>query len=143
MKHNHISTHVIEGVAYEVYGEHEMYPLRNEDGSKVKKGYDYYDIFTQAYQKAEDEVEPRPDLVCLNEGQPFKTPPTETEIRDYLDIPKSTTDTLIDLWAACKQVITNKDSRYSEIKAEFLTRFEELSEEEREIVTSSIEALGV
>lgn len=78
MNNNLVGTHVIEGIAYEVRGEKYMFPEVDEDGMVIRRDgrYDYYDIYTYGTTLN--------CLTCVNEGQPFKTIPTEKELRKFL-----------------------------------------------------------
>jgi len=73
-----VGTYVMHGVAYEIHGEFEMYPELNEAGVRVNRGYDFYDIYTYGHTLK--------CLTCLNEGQPFKTIPTEDVVRKFLGL---------------------------------------------------------
>ena len=72
-----VGTYVIGDMAYEIHGEREMQPLVDENGIRVNKKYDYYDIYTTGRGLTY--------LVCVNEGHPFKELPTEAEVEAYLE----------------------------------------------------------
>lgn len=72
-----VGTYVIKDVAVEVHGDFEMFPIKDEDGKKVNTGYDFYDIYSMGGKLD--------CLVCLNEGHPFTSMPTQKEVEDYLE----------------------------------------------------------
>ncbi len=73
-----VGTHVIDGIAYEIHGDIYSYPEVDEDGNVIRRDgiYDYYDIYTYGMGLK--------CLTCVNEGRPFKSIPTEKELRDFL-----------------------------------------------------------
>jgi len=72
-----IKSYVIEGEEYNVYGEHEMFPDKDENGLRTNTGYDFYDVYVE-----DKEMECQN---CINEGAPFFEVPTEKELKEFLD----------------------------------------------------------
>jgi hypothetical protein len=74
-----VAAYTIDEVEYEIYGDVEMFPAKDEKGNVLRDSrFDHYDIYVYS-----DTLK---CLNCITENKSFKTIPTEKELRNYLDI---------------------------------------------------------
>lgn len=73
----YVGTIIVRGVAFEIHGDRYTYPELDEQGRRINKGFDYYDIYTMGLELG--------CLDCVNTSPVFFEIPTEKELEDYLD----------------------------------------------------------
>lgn len=81
MSGKEIVRYTINGIVYKVFGEYDMFPDVDESGRRLNTGYDFYDVYTLSKDGKY--------LTCVNDGRPFRTEPTETDIKNHLNNEKA------------------------------------------------------
>jgi hypothetical protein len=139
----YIATYVIEGEAYEVCGVYDQYPEVDDDGKRVNPDFDFYDVYTQAFTKDSKTGELVGYQTCINDGNPFKTFPSEADIRRFLNIPIVTVDDVQQLWMDAEDALREgDDDKCLELKESFAANYELLSDEDKKSVEEYLESVG-